>query len=108
MNRRGAILALVALGAVPRAAEAQPAPKIARIGYLSGNLKSNPHLREAFLQGMRDLGYVEGRNLVIEYRDVEGKYERLPVLAAELVALKVDVIFAAGTPQPLAAMRATT
>src|SRR5262245_44681575 len=70
--------------------------------------RASPHTREAFLQGMRDLGYVEGRNLAIEYRDVAGKYERLPTLAAELVALKVDVIFAAGTPQPLAAKRATT
>jgi len=107
MNRRETILALVVLGAVPRAAEAQPASKIARIGYLAGNLKANLHLREAFLRGMRELGYVEGRNLVIEYRDVEGKYERLPALATQLVALKVDVILAAGTPQPLAAMRAT-
>src|SRR6266436_10180608 len=87
----------------PLAAEAQPAAKVPRIGYLTGNLAANPHTREAFLQGLRDLGYVEGRNLEIEYRDVEGKYERLPALAAELVALKVDVILAAGTPQPLAA-----
>ena len=62
---------------------------------------------EAFRQGLRDLGYVEGRNLAIEYRDVEGNYERLPALAAELVANKVDIILAGGTPQPLAAMRAT-
>ena len=109
MERRSFLCAVVALlVAVPRIAHAQTAGRIARIGYLSGNLKTNPHLREAFLQGMRDLGYVEGRNFVIEYRDVAGKYERLPTLAAELVALKVDVIFAAGTPQPLAAMRATT
>ena len=47
---------------------------------------------EAFQQGLRDFGYVEGRNLVIEYRSAEGKLERLPILAAELVALKVDVI----------------
>src|SRR5712691_4583318 len=91
----------------PVAAGAQQAAKIARIGYLSGNLASNPHPREAFIQGLRDLGYIEGRNVVIEYRDVEGKYERLPALAAELVALKVDVLLAGGTPQPLAAKRAT-
>src|SRR5713101_3954921 len=91
--------------ALPLAAEAQPAAKIARIGYLATNIlaASPPHLHEAFRQGLRDLGYVEGRNVVIEYRDAEGKSERLPALAAELVALKVDVIFTGGTPQALAA-----
>jgi len=68
---------------------------------------SPPHVREAFLQGLRDLGYVEGRNVVIEYRDAEGKSERFPALAAELVALKVDVIVAPGTPAALAAKQAT-
>ncbi len=66
-----------------------------------------PQLREAFLQGLRDLGHVEGRNVVIEYRSAEGKPERLPALAAELVALKVDVIVATGTPASLAAKQAT-
>jgi putative ABC transport system substrate-binding protein len=65
------------------------------------------NLHEAFRQGLRDLGYVEGRNVVIEYRDAEGKPERLPALAAELVALKVDVIVAGSTPHALAAKRAT-
>ncbi len=64
-------------------------------------------MTEAFLQGLRDLGYLEGRNVVIEIRDAEGKLERLPALAAELVALKVDVILAGGTAQALAAMEAT-
>jgi len=91
----------------PLAAEAQQAAKVARIGFLSANLAPSPHLREAFRQGLRDLGYVEGRNLVIEYRDAEGRFERLPALAAELVALKVDVIVAGGTPQALAAKQAT-
>jgi putative ABC transport system substrate-binding protein len=91
----------------PVAAEAQQAAKIARIGYLGLNRAASPHLREAFLQGLRDLGYVEGRNLVIEYRDAEGKSERLPALAAELVALKVDVIVAPGTLAALAAKQAT-
>ena len=93
----------------PIAAEAQQAAKVARIGYLEGNLAANPHLREAFRQGLRDLGYVEGRNVVIEYRSAEGKFERFPALAAELVALKVDVIVAAqGTLGALAAKQATS
>ncbi len=91
----------------PVAAAAQQAAKIARIGYLSPNLGASPHLHEPFRQGLRDLGYVEGRNVVIEYRSAEGKPERLPALAAELVALKVDVIVAPGTPQALAAKQAT-
>jgi putative tryptophan/tyrosine transport system substrate-binding protein len=91
----------------PRASEAQQAAKAPRIGYLAGSLAASPHLREAFLQGLRDLGYVEGRNVVIEYRDAEGKPERLPALAAELVALKVDVIVVADTPSALAAKQAT-
>ena len=107
MNRRKSIIALVAFGAAPFAAEARQAAKIARIGYLATNPATSQHLREAFLQGMGDLGYVEGRNLVIEYRDAEGKVERLPALAAELVALKVDVIVASGTLAALAAKQAT-
>jgi len=94
--------------AAPLAAEAQRAVKIARIGYLANTLAANPHAPETFLQGLRDLGYVEGRNIMIEYRDAEGKPERLPALAAELVALKVDVIVTAGgTPAVLAAKEAT-
>jgi len=94
--------------AAPLAAEAQQAAKVTRIGYLSPNLAASPHLPEAFRQGLRDLGYVEGRNVVIEYRDAEGKPERLPALAAELVALKVDVIVApASTLAALTAMQAT-
>ena len=65
------------------------------------------HLTEAFRQGLRDLGYIEGGNVVIESRDAEGKLERLPALAAELVALKVDVIVAPSTPAALAAKQAT-
>jgi putative ABC transport system substrate-binding protein len=96
------------LVAAPLAAEAQPAGKVARIGFLGLNPGANPHRRGAFLQGLRDLGYVEGRNVVIEYRSAEGKLERLSALAAELVALKVDVIVTGGgTPTALAAKQAT-
>ena len=87
MIERRTFLAMVSgsLLAAPLAAEAQQAAKVARIGYLSINLATTPHIQEAFRQGLRDLGYVEGRNVVIEYRSAEGKLERLPALAAELV-----------------------
>jgi ABC-type uncharacterized transport system substrate-binding protein len=91
----------------PFAGEAQQAAKVAQIGYLTLNLAASPHMPEAFRQGLRDLGYIEGRNVVIEIRSAEGKLERLPALAAELVALRVDVILAAGTPHALAAKQAT-
>ena len=108
LDRRTFLSALTgSLLAAPFVAEAQPAGKVARIGYLAPNLAVNPHLPEAFRQGLRDLGYVEGRNLVIELRSAEGKLKRLPALAAELVALKVDVIVAGGTPAALAAKQAT-
>jgi len=90
----------------PRAAEAQPAAKIPRIGYVGTNLAVSPHLLEAFRQGLCDLGYVEGRTVVIEYRSAEGKLDRFSALAAELVALKVDVIVA-NTLAALAAKQAT-
>jgi putative ABC transport system substrate-binding protein len=89
--------------APPLAVEGQQAAKVARIGALMG---AGP-LTEAFLQGLRDLGYVEGRNVVIEYRSSEGKLERLPALAAELVALNVDVIVTGSTPGTVAAKQAT-
>jgi putative ABC transport system substrate-binding protein len=99
MNRRLFLSTLSgSLLAAPLAAEAQPAGKIARIGYLATNLAADPHQLEALLQGLRDLGYFEGRNVTIESRAAEGKLERLPALAAELVAIKVDVIVAASTP----------
>jgi len=112
IKRRAFISGAAAVLAAPLAAEGQQPAKIARIGYLSylgtNNRSASPHLHEAFLQGLRDLGYVEGRNLVIEYRRAEGKLERLPALAAELVALKVDVIMAVGTAEALAAKHATS
>ncbi len=93
----------------PLAVQGQQPARIARIGYLSPNLlTTNPRLLEALRQGLRELGYVEGRNVVIEIRSADGKPERLPALAAELVALKVDVIVSGGgTLAALAAQRAT-
>src|SRR3989442_3592686 len=86
MDRRDTVLALLALGAAPLAAEAQQAAKVARIGYLATNLSVSQIRQEAFRQGLRDLGYIKGRNVVIEYRSAEGKNERLPSLSADLVA----------------------
>src|SRR5438093_5269552 len=106
---RAALTVVLALGllAAPLAAGAQQAAKVARIGYLADSLAGGPRGTEAFRQGLRDLGYVEGRNVVIEYRDAEGKFERLPALAGELAALKVDVIFAPTILASLAAKQAT-
>jgi putative ABC transport system substrate-binding protein len=106
------LILMVALGvgllAAPVAAEAQQAAKIPRIGVLAQNrAASGDLLGTHFVPGLRDLGYVEGRNVVIEYRDAEGKPERLPALAAELVALQVDVIVAPATVSALAARQAT-
>jgi len=105
MDRRRFLLTSLAgaLGA-PLAAGAQQARKI---GYLVLDLAENAPRREAFRQGLRDLGYVEGRDVVIDYRDSEGKPERLAARAAELVALNVDLIVAPGTLASLAAKRST-
>jgi putative tryptophan/tyrosine transport system substrate-binding protein len=99
-----AILAIGLLGASP-VANAQPVSKVYRIGTL-GNENSPPW--EAFRHGLRDLGYVEGRNATLEARWSDGKTDRLPVLASELVGLKVDVIVASGTQAVRAAMEATS
>ena len=90
-----------ALGAVFLAlsfpSEAQQPTKIPRIGFLTrSSLPSISARIEAFRQGLRELGYVEGKNIVIEWRYAEGKPDRLPALAAELVGLKVDVIVSVG------------
>ena len=85
--------------------------KVARIGFLAARSRStasNPDpYYDAFVQGMRDLGYVEGKNLVIEWRFADGKFERLPDLAAELVRLNVEVIVSHTTPGTQALQRAT-
>ena len=107
MNRRTFLSALSgSLLAALLAAEAQPTAKIARIGWLGDRPAAGPRL-EGFFKGLRDLDYVEGRNLMIEYRYAEGKPERYPALAADLVALKVDVIVSANTLGTLAAKQAT-
>ena len=88
--------------------QAQQPKKVARIGFLTAASETGiSHLTEAFLQGLRDLGYVEGQNISIEYRWADGNFERLPDLVAELVPLKVDVIVATVTQASLAAKNAT-
>ena len=88
--------------------EAQQPKKVPRIGYLSGTSYSVNSARvEAFRQGLRELGYVEGKSIVIEWRYAEGKIDRLPALAAELVRLKVDVIVASAPPPTRSAKQAT-
>jgi ABC-type uncharacterized transport system substrate-binding protein len=89
-------------------AEAQQSTKLPRIGYLSGATAEAQSVRiEAFRQGLRELGYVEGKNIVIDYRYAEEKLDRLPALAAELVRLKVDVIVTGGAVITRAAKNAT-
>ena len=99
---------VVALGAGATIAEAQQTKKVPRIGYLATVSLSAISARiEAFRQGLRELGYVEGKNIVIEWRYAEGKADRLPGLAAELVRLKVEVIITAGAPATRRAKEAT-
>src|SRR5215469_1995202 len=92
----------------PSASQAQQRGHVPRVGYLGATSASlEPELVKAFREGLRDRGYVEGQNIVIEYRWAEGNYQRFPDLAADLVKLKVDLILTAGTPGALAAKRAT-
>jgi len=104
----------VALGAVwmasPLSGFAQPQGKVSRVGFLSARrrpISIEADYYGAFLLGMRDLGYVEGKNLVIEWRFADGSYERLPGMAAELVQSNVNVIMALGPPAVVAAQKAT-
>jgi len=107
MRLRLAIVLLLA-SAAPLVSEAQQAGKVYRVGFLAaGSGSDNQTYLNAFRQGLGKLGYVEGRNIAIEYRWGEGKYERLPKLAAELVRLKMDVIVAANAPAAQAAKEAT-
>src|SRR6266568_2665484 len=84
----------------------QPAGRVHRVGYL-GSGTAAPRLLDAFRQGLRELGWAEGQNIIIEYRYAEGQYDRLPDLADELVRLEVDIIAASPTPAALAAKNAT-
>src|SRR5262249_38206314 len=104
------IAGTVALLAPPLAAGAQPAGKVYRLGYLGGGsgsgTLSSPYT-PAFREGLRELGWVGGQDIAIEFRTAEGRVGQLPDLAAELVRLKVDIIVATPTPAALAAKSAT-
>ena len=86
--------------------EAQQQKNVPRIGYVSGTDANNPNI-EAFRQGLRDLGYVEGKTILVEYRYAEGKLDRVPGLVADLVQLKVDVVVCGVLPGIHAAKEAT-
>jgi putative ABC transport system substrate-binding protein len=109
MGKKAIIFLLVGLTlASVRLAQAQQPAKIPRIGFLGLNSPSSNAARiETFRQGLRELGYVESKNIVIEWRHHEGKLDRLPALAAELMRLKVDIIIAVGPPAARAAKEAT-
>ena len=95
------------LGAI-HVAEAQQAGKIPRIGYLAvRGASSQARVLEGFRQGLRDLGYIEGKNIIIEYRFAEGKRDLVPAMAADLVRLKVDVIVSGGAGATRVAKQAT-
>jgi putative tryptophan/tyrosine transport system substrate-binding protein len=103
------VVLTVGLLAAPFAAEAQPAGKAHRIGFLGNSTAAlEANLVGPFREGLRELGYVEGQNIAIEYRWAEGKYERFPSLIAELLAQRVEVIVTAGTPATQAVKKATT
>src|SRR5262245_1762584 len=113
MNRRDAALAVLlaplALGVAASAARAQQAGRVYRLGYLSQPTRESVERGlQSFLRTLRELGWIEGRNLVIEYRWAEGNVERLPELATELVRLKVDVIVAPAGAAAQAAKNATS
>jgi putative ABC transport system substrate-binding protein len=106
--KKAGVLSILVLLAVAVIAQAQQPTKVPRIGYLSATSPSaNVGRIEAFRQGLRELGYVEGKNIVIEWRYAEGKFDRLPALVAELVRLKVDVIVTSGPQSTRVAKEAT-
>jgi len=100
MNRRDAVIALLGLGAAPLTSVAQQQGKVWRVGFLSSESRLDPGRYAAFLRGMRDLGYFEGKNLAMDARFAEGQAENLSRFAMDLVQSKVDVIVTADRMQP--------
>jgi putative ABC transport system substrate-binding protein len=111
-NRRNLVIALGACAlTAPFTSFAQQQGKVWRVGFLAQRrleISDSDYMYGPFRAGMRELGYVEGKNLVIEWRSAEGRYERLPSLATELVNIKVDLIVAVGTPASVAAQKTTS
>ena len=108
VQRRDVLIAAGVLLAAPFATEVQPGAKVYRIGYLAGGSPAGSlAFIEQFREGLRERGWIEGQNVVIEYRFAEGRFDRLPALAADLVRLKVDIIAAIPTPAAVAAKNAT-
>jgi putative ABC transport system substrate-binding protein len=108
MRRRAVIALVAAAGVWPLAVRAQQAGKVYRIGILEAvPAARNSANLDALRKGLRDLGYVEGRNLIVEYRSADGRADRFPGLVSELVNLKVDLIVARGTPATMATRNAT-
>src|SRR5215831_10046381 len=109
LTKRFITTALLLALAAPLAAEAQQAGKVPRIGYLSASSPSSEGLRrKGFSEGLRDLGWIEGQNVLVEERWAAGHYDKLPDLAAELVKLKPEVIVAAGDTTVIRPLRAAT
>jgi putative ABC transport system substrate-binding protein len=109
MRRREFVILLGTSPTWPLAALAQQSTKVTRIGFLSPVSASNRAIYvEGFRAGLRDLGYVEGKNIIVEFRWAEGNYDRLPALAAELVRLDVDVLVTHSTAAVFAAQQATS
>jgi putative tryptophan/tyrosine transport system substrate-binding protein len=109
MRRRALIAAIVGAAAWPVVARGQQAGKVFRIGFMGlQSAASLPERTEAFRAGLRDLGYQDGRDIVVEYRWADGRLDQLPAIASELARLNVNVIVTHGIPGILAAKRATT
>src|SRR5713101_2875754 len=109
--KRRTFMALVSGGLLvaPRAADAQTAGKVPRVGWLSASTRADASdRRRAFTEGLRDLGWIEGQNLLVEERWAEGDYDKLTGQAAELVKLKLDVIVAAGPASVIRAAKQAT
>src|SRR5215475_883407 len=107
-DRRRFVTGVGLLLASPVVAHAQPAGRVPRVGYLFYCSPGPSREIDAFRQGLREVGYIEGQSIAVEYRFASGQVERYPGLAAELVRMNVDVIVAPATPQALAAKQATS
>jgi len=94
MSRRAFMTGALAFLAAPLGAEAQQAGRVYRIGFLTAGIEAAGPLLAAFRQGLSELGYIDGQNLIIEWRFAEGRYDRSPTLARDLIALNVEVIVA--------------